>query len=81
MKKEKEFHNYIVETANYHKKIKGARTLMGGAVSAFIMNPPKNPSILTRVKEDITLSRTNKQSQWHYIDTKEVLKKAGYLVE
>ncbi|MEK6884525.1 MAG: hypothetical protein AABY22_33140 [Nanoarchaeota archaeon] len=73
---------YIVETGKgYSKKIKGASSLEGAVQSAFILYPPRNPGVLTRVKEDIQLNTRKKESMWQYIDSKVMLKKAGYKVK
>ncbi|MEK9208199.1 MAG: hypothetical protein AAB922_06955 [Patescibacteria group bacterium] len=80
MIKEKEFKTYIVETGEYKKTIKGARTLEGAVLSAFISYPPKNPGILTRVRLKVP-NRKIKEGVWNYIYTIEMLKKAGYKVK
>lgn len=76
-REKKEFKNYIVETGNYRKKIKGARTLTGAILSAFILYPPKNIAVLTRARLQIP-NRKDPEGVWNYIDTKVMLKKAGY---
>lgn len=76
MKKEKNY-RYIIETGDYKKK-ENATTMMGAAVSAFIIKPPKNPGILTRIKRDGGSIKKGKEYIWHYVDTKVLLEKAGY---
>ena len=64
--------NYIVETGTYRKTIKEAGSLEGAIKSAFILYPPKNPGILTRVR----LQKANlksKEGVWNYVDTKIML--------
>lgn len=75
------FINCIVETGNnYHKKILGVKTLQVGVLRAFTLFPPKNPGILTRVREDIPINWEKNEGVWNYIDTEIMLKKAGYKV-
>ena len=74
----KEHKAYIVETANYRKSV-SAGSLEAAIKSAFILWPPKSPSLLTRAKLKYGF-RKDKESQWHYISTTKMLKDAGYKV-
>ena len=71
--------DFIVETGDYQKTVK-AGSLEAAVVSAFILWPPKNPSILSRVKAKRPLKLKRGEGLWHYIDTMVMLKKAGYEV-
>jgi len=71
--------DYIVETGDYQKTIE-AGSLEAATESAFILWPPKNPSTLTRVKAKRPLKLKRGDGLWHYIDTRIMLKKAGYKV-
>ena len=73
-------YHYIIETGDYKKK-ENATTMMGAAISAFILKPPKNPGVLTRIKRDGGNCLTGEEYVWHYIDTMVLLKKAGFEVE
>lgn len=81
-----DWRTYIVETGSYKKIIK-AGSLEAAVESVFILYPPKNPSFLTRVREKHSLKdkwgylQNKEEIQWHYIDTKAMLKKAGYKIE
>ena len=86
MKKEKinkkireDLKDFIVETGDYRKTIE-AGSLEAAVESAFVLWPPKNPAILTRVKEKRLLRQKKGKSLWCYIDTRVMLKKAGYKV-
>jgi len=76
IRKMKIFKDYIVETGDYRKIIKKARTLEGAIKSAFILSPPKNPAILTRAR--LVKSNRKDKEAWNYIDTKIMLRKAGH---
>jgi len=80
MKMTKEFKDYIVETGDYRKIIKKARTLEGAVKSAFILYPPKHPAILTRVRL-VKSNRKDKEGVWNYVDTTTMLRKAGYEIK
>ena len=71
--------DFIVETGDYRKTVE-AGSLEAAVVSTFILWPPKNPSMLTRVKAKRPLKLKRGDSLWHYIDTIAMLKKAGYSV-
>lgn len=70
---------YIVETGSYEKTIE-AGSLEAAVESAFILWPPKEPGVLTRVKAKHPPRKKRKEGLWHYIDTIIMLKKAGYKV-
>ena len=67
--------DFIVETGDYKKTVE-AGSLEAAVKSAFILWPPKNPSIITRVKAKRPLKRGD--GLWYYIDTKVMLKRVGY---
>jgi len=84
MKNNKEY-RYIIETGDYKIK-ESATTMMDATVLAFILKPPKNPSMLTRIKRErgnhlTGIKEKTKEYVWHYIDTRVLLKKAGFKVE
>ena len=78
-KKNKDFKEYIVETGSYRKTVE-AESLETAIISAFTLFSPKEPSLLTRVKERRPMKKKRKDGQWHYIDTKVMLKKTGYKI-
>ena len=69
--------DFIVETGHYKKTIE-AGSLEAAVKSAFILWPPKNPALLTRVRAKRPLKQKRGDGLWHYIDTRVMLKKAGY---
>lgn len=71
--------DYVVETGKYKKTVE-AGSLEGAVISAFILWPPKELSFLTRVREKRPLKQKRGDERWHYINTIEMLKKAGYSV-
>jgi len=80
MEKQTKNHRYVIETGDYRKE-ENAETIMGAVISAFILKAPKNPAILTRIKRKGGNPKKGKEFIWHYIDTREILKKAGYYLE
>ena len=72
---------YQIETARFSKKFEG-KDMESAAVACFKRYPPKDASILTRMKLAYPqIGETNKKAaRWHYIATTVLLKKAGYKV-
>lgn len=69
---------YEIETGKYKREMSG-KSLTDAAIKAFKKYPPKNPSILTRMRlAYIQVGEKNKgDAVWHYMDTRVLLKKAG----
>jgi hypothetical protein len=68
---------YQIETGNYEKIAKG-KSMIESAINIFKKFPPKSASLLTRMR---TFKHQNtKEDNWYYIDTKTLLRKAGYKI-
>ena len=69
----------------FQEKEYEGKNMESAAVSAFKVSAPKNPGMLTRMKlktpDVIYPYGRSKESQWNYIDTTVLLKRAGYKVE
>ena len=71
---------YQIETGDFRKEVI-ATCFEEAIISAFAVEPPKNPALLVRfrMKNPIKGNKEHaKQSKWHYQDIKAVLKLAGY---
>ena len=74
---------YQIETGDFRKEI-AATCFEEAIISAFAIEPPKNPAMLVRMrmKNPIKGNKDHaKQGKWHYQDIGSALKLAGYSVE
>ena len=74
---------YQIETGDFRKEI-AATCFEEAIISAFTIEPPKNPGTLVRIrmKNPIKGNKDHaKQGKWHYQDIRSALKSAGYLVQ
>jgi len=74
---------YQIETGDFKKEVI-ASCFEEAIISAFAIEPPENPGILTRMRMKNPVKGNEehlKQSKWHYQDTISALKLAGYSVE
>lgn len=74
---------YQIETGDFRKEV-AATCFDEAIISAFAVNPPKNPGLLVRMRMKNPvggMKNTKKQGKWHYQDTIAALRLAGYSVE
>ena len=73
---------YQIETGDFRKEV-SATCFEEAIISAFAIEPPKNPGILVRMrmKNPIKGNKNHaEQEKWHYQNIKSALKLAGYSI-
>ncbi|MEK6880383.1 MAG: hypothetical protein AABY22_12275 [Nanoarchaeota archaeon] len=71
---------YQIETGDFRKEVI-ASCFEEAIISAFAVEPPKNPAMLVRMrmKNPVKGNKEHiKQARWHYQEIKSALKLAGY---
>ena len=74
---------YEIETGDFRKQV-AATCFEEAIISAFAVEPPKNPAMLLRIRMKNPVKGNEehkKQGKWHYQDIKAALKLAGYNVK
>ena len=75
---EKSRKRFEIQTGDFKKKVY-AFDFDTAIISAFSLNPPKNPAILTRMRViKWKRDKKTKENLWHYLETKKALEIAGY---
>ena len=74
---------YQIETGDFRKEVI-ATCFDEAIILAFVIEPPKNPALLVRMRMKNPIKGNEehaKQAKWHYQDIKAALKLAGYSVD
>ena len=69
---------YLVETGDFRKQV-NAENIEHAIISAFAVNPPRNPGVLVRIRLKKP-NRKEREGVWNYLDIERALEVAGYNV-